>query len=180
MEGDTRLVYRSASQGLKVQAVAVFSVLVLLGTTCASYRIATRYGLSPADGGVLRPVWQRWSLALGLLAMAAAFAVGMGVYGARYVDRIEWLAPSRQFRIRTLGWPARTYLVAAGARVQLRSRRDVSVPGEPLNHGIRVDAPWLQLQLERPGPCLILDLQGWLSPEPDLRQQFTQAFGHRL
>ena len=172
--------YRSATQGVKVRGVMLFSLLVLLGTAYAGYQIGTTFGLSPADGGQLKPAWERWSLALFLLAMAVAFVAGMLVYGERYVDRIGLNEASGQFLLHTLGPLAKTYVLAQDDVIRAEQRRDKSEPWAPWNDGISIDAPWLSLRIKGRDSFLILDQQGWFTPVPELQSRIAGLLGYPM
>ena len=62
------------------------------------------YGIRPADGGVLAPLWQRLAWALFLWAFGFGFLAGMWLYGTIYVSSLWFDETAKTLQVRTLGF----------------------------------------------------------------------------
>ena len=131
--------------------VNVFLILAGLALVGVGVNVARTYGLSPFDGGVLRPLGQRLALGGGLALFGLAIIAGMQYYLSRYVvtmtregDDIHLVTASRFFG-RDHSFPASDTqgITAHSGRAWIPTR------------GIRVDAPWLTLRVARRGRFII-------------------------
>jgi hypothetical protein len=126
-------------------------VLIWLG----EWTIRT-YGLTPVEGGVLRPLMQRVLLGGSFIAAAVAMIVGFVVYLHCYVARIEEHDEDDGFRL-TVIWPF-------GSRQRTVQPDDVA--GASYNHGFSraggmvVNAPYFSLRLRGRRLPFIIDEQG--------------------
>ncbi len=140
-------------QARKVRALTWAFLLVACGTSWAALGLAESYGLSPGDGGVLRPPGERYAMASTVAALGLLPALGMLGYGRRYLTSI--VRTGDRIELETLG------LFGSGRRLE-------AVPGD-LSGGERhagkvrgprsVDAPWLTLGLAGHRIPFVVDLQ---------------------
>jgi len=102
--------------------------------------LSQTYGLSPGDGGVLRPPVERWSMAIGIALLGLAPFLGMLAYVRLYITGL--VRARGKLDVTVLGLFARTTrqfdLTDAGAA----RRHDGRVQFD-----ISVNAPWITLWL---------------------------------
>jgi hypothetical protein len=126
-------------------------VLIWLG----EWSIRT-YGLSPVEGGVLKPLVQRVLLGGSFIAAGVAMIAGFVVYLHCYVARIEEDTAGGGFRLTVL-WPF-------GGRQRTVMLDDVAAysynVGFSRAGGITVNAPWSGLRLHGRRLPFIIDEQG--------------------
>lgn len=88
-------IYHAARQATKVRWLYGFALAVCLGCLYWGYDLSQTYGLSPGDGGVLRPLAQRLAWGGFVALFGLLFAVGMLVYTRIYIGRL-WLSQATQ------------------------------------------------------------------------------------
>lgn len=116
------------------------------------------YGLTPVEGGVLKPLWQRILLGGSMIAAGVAMIVGFVVYLHCYAARIEADDAGDGFRV-TVIWPF-------GRRARMVGADDVAGSGYNVGIFMSVDAPWSSLRLHGRRLPFIIDEQGDF-PDPD-------------
>jgi hypothetical protein len=137
-------------QARKVRIVTWASALWCIGWLYWATDLSQTYGLSPGDGGVLRPPLQRWAAAAIVALIGILPFAGMAIYARLYVVRLE--RERADLRVTVIGFftPAtRTHPVTdvGGSRKhrgELRLRTSVN-------------APWMVLRIA--GRPYIIDLQ---------------------
>lgn len=157
-------------QARKVRWAFWFGVLWVIGWFYWANDLAHSYGLSPGDGGVLRPVEQRLTAAGILVLIGILPFIGMVIYVRRYVVRLTRLGD--MVTLTGIGWPvpARSWPTAAFAQGREYDGR--------LNTVIHnVDAPWLTLKID--GRSYIVDLQAEHVDRPELARLLRDAKGAR-
>jgi hypothetical protein len=160
------LIYISGKQLIKVRFIMTLALVCAVWAVIAGVGLAQNYGLSPGDGGVLRPLAERLAWGVGVAVLGLAFAVGMDLYGRQYAARIYYQEKERKLRIETLRW--------WGFASECRPVLDLT--GRKHNHGQlntgehSVDAPWCFLYFRNRSFPIILDLQGQFS-DPTLAGQ---------
>jgi hypothetical protein len=152
------ILYSAGRQVWKVRAVMWFLLGVGLAFVGWGINLVQTYGLSPGDGGELRPLAERlaWGVGVGLLGVLVI--AGMDLYARLYVARID-VAPDGELEVVTLrywGSALRTLPAAEIVRSKLHTGRF-----EPLTQG--VNAPWYFITLRHARFPLILDAQGQFS-----------------
>lgn len=110
------------------------------------------YGLSPVEGGVLRPLVQRILLGGSFIAAGVAMIAGFVVYLRCYVARIEADDAGEGFRI-TVIWPF-------GRRTRMVGPDEVARSSYGDGRTMNVDAPWSSLRLRGRRLPFIVDQQG--------------------
>jgi hypothetical protein len=112
--------------------------------------LSQTYGLSPGDGGALRPTLQRWTMALSTALLGVAPFAGMVAYVRLYVTRL----------VRARG---KVDVTVLGLFAPTTRRFDLTDIGPARSHhgrlqtDISVNAPWITLWIKwRP---YIIDLQ---------------------
>lgn len=154
-------IYRGGWQLTKVKGMMVFSALCAAGALYWGWDLFTTFGLRPADGGVLAPLWQRLAWALLLAGAGLAFVIGMWAFGRRYVTRIRYDEAADRLGVGTLEFLATRETFYPASDVAGSDYRH----GELEGSGVR--APWYRLQLKSRRSPLVLDGQG-VFPDPPL------------
>lgn len=160
------LLYRAGRQLWKVRFVMLLSLAAALLSLYAGYRLFQTYGLAPADGGVLAPLWQRaaWGVTVG--GLGVGFAVGMWFYGRNYVSQMTLLAEGSRVRLKML-----TFIGSTTAEIPLSDFKGAGYHEgkfcDPRTGRLMVDAPWLAVRATGRRFPLVLDLQGEI---PDARK----------
>jgi hypothetical protein len=133
-----------------------FALATLGGALYWGIDLAQTYGLSPGDGGELRPLWQRLAVALLVVGLGAVFPAGMWLYGRLYVARIDHDPEANKLHLYTVRF--------VGSRRHVVDLADV---GATKHHAGRLDtgehwvsAPWRSVRLAGWRLPLILDAQG--------------------
>lgn len=136
----------------------VWFLLVLTGALAAwgvGYGVVllNTFGLRPADGGVLAPLWQRVAWLVVLWALGLSGFVGMLVYARCYVARLAYDDAAGALHVRTVLPPARVVPVGEvlGGR-HYRGHVDGLTTG--------VDAPWQTLNVRGRRLPYVIDVQG--------------------
>lgn len=113
--GGLTAVYHADWQGKKVMGMLWFSIAVCLGCLYWAYDLSRTYGLSPGDGGVLRPLGERLGWAGVVAAFGLTFAVGMIAYARKYIHGVWLDGSAQQIRFETLRlWGAARFSVPPG------------------------------------------------------------------
>ncbi|MDX2287770.1 MAG: hypothetical protein NW217_02985 [Hyphomicrobiaceae bacterium] len=146
------IIVRNDWQAKKVMALMWLMVAVAVGASIVGWLIFASHGLSPADGGVLRPVGERLAFGGFVAALGLGCLYGMMVYGSVYVAgmqregdaiTVETLTPfgrrARRFTVGDFG-PATFH------RGKLQAR-------------VSVNAPYLTLPVTGWMLPLVVDLQ---------------------
>jgi hypothetical protein len=147
-------VYRAGWQLTKVKGMMLFSAVCAAGALYWGWDLFTTVGLRPADGGVLRPLWERLAWGLGVAGLGVAFLAGMWVYGRMYATRIRYDAAADALHIGTLEFLATREKVYPASAVLGSSYHHGRIEGSGVN------APWFTLQIEGRNLALIVDAQG--------------------
>jgi hypothetical protein len=157
-------IFRAGSQETKVRFVMFLSLACAGGALYWSVDLVQHYGLAPADGGALAPLWQRIAWGVGVAALGVSFMAGMWVYGRYYVAEICRVPDSRRLRLRTVTFFGSELHEIDPAEMSVGKRHagqlttfDVSNPLLVKQH---VQAPWRAIHLKGRRWPLILDLQG--------------------
>ena len=74
---DPTLLFHAGRQALRVRFIMLLSLASAAGALYSGVDLVRYYGLAPADGGVLRPLWQRAALGLFVAGLGVAFLYGM-------------------------------------------------------------------------------------------------------
>lgn len=149
-------VYESRTQGKKVLGLLWFSIAVCLGCLYWGYDLSQTYGLSPGDGGVLRPLAQRLAWGGFVALFGLVFAIGMLVYAKIYTNRV-WLDDGAQQVV------FETLRLWGGARFRVPPQDILGSryhAGELYTESHSVNAPFYFVRLRGHKLPLILDGQG--------------------
>jgi hypothetical protein len=144
------VIVENRRQARKVRILFWVIALYCAGMLYWAYDLAQTYGMSPGDGGVLRPAGERGIVSALIAALSVAPLVGMVLYVRRYVIRL-----SRDADTITV-----TVLGVLGTRTWTCTRADVSRATEHrgrLTLRTSVNAPWITLRIA--GRRYIIDLQ---------------------
>jgi hypothetical protein len=165
------LIFTAGKQLRKVRFIMWLSFFLAIWAVWAGIDLSRHYGLSPGDGGVLRPQAERLAWGIGVGFLGLAFAVGMDIYGRRYVAQIfaSGAEPHTQLRVETLRWWGRHSLIVPASDVT-----GITQHHGKLNTGDHnVNAPWFFLYLKGRRFPYIVDLQGKFS-QPELAQRLLK------
>ncbi len=160
-----RLVFDSARQGRKVWLLTWFAAAGAVATLYWGWNLLRTYGLSPGDGGVLRPLGQRIALGAFVGSLGPMFFGGMLVFNRHYVDRITRLGVDR-LRIRMMGLFLRREYDVAISEAKFGEVRGRYNPNDLLGlvntlvSGFVIDTPFRTVRVPFRRWPVILDLQG--------------------
>jgi hypothetical protein len=149
-----------------VRAVLWFALLACLACLKWGYDLSQSYGLSPGDGGELRPLAERlaWGGFVALLGLL--FAGGMLLYAQLYINRVWFDEPKQMLVFETLrAWGAGRFQTAVKDVMGSRYHAGALDTGKHT-----VNAPWYFIRLRGRRLPLILDGQGLL-PQPTLAKR---------
>ena len=153
--------YRAGAQVLKVIGLTVFAVACAVGAGWWGLDLGHSWGLAEVDGGVLKPLWQRVALGVGVALLGLSFPAGMLAYGSHYVVSLDLEDRGRLLRIgRVAPFPALRLpvdQVKIGDKVNTGHGGEFSLVHSRLRS---VDAPWLWVEIRGWRWPLVLDLQG--------------------
>jgi len=147
-----RVLFENRWQAKKTRWLTWGLIACTAGCLYWAWLLAHTYGLSPGDGGVLRPLHQRLMMA-GFVALIGVLpTAGMWVFNRRYLTRIE--RDEDKVALTTLG------LLFRSTRVFRLS----DFAGTGYHHGqmsgrISVNAPWMALRVAGVWPPFVVDLQ---------------------
>lgn len=112
---------------------------------------AQSFGLSPGDGGVLRPPGERWGVAAILATLGLLPGLGLAVYMRRYIVRL--VREGDTAHVTVLGvWKARER-----SRPLSAFEGGDAHAGRMSAGGVSVNAPWITLRID--GRRYVVDLQ---------------------
>ena len=147
-----QVIFESHWQALKVRIITGATALWCAGWLYWAYDMSQTFGLSPGDGGVLRPAGERWALAAFLALIGIAPLAGMAVYARLYVTRL--CRDGQQVVVTIIGLVRpRTFSVPLAAVAKATSHQGRT----PFYSRITVNAPWITLRIA--GRPYILDQQ---------------------
>ena len=133
----------------------MFWVLIVAAAAMgvAGVNIAMSWGMNPADGGVLKPLPERLAFGGGMVALALALLVGMGIYVARYVVSVRSLGGRLYIRTANLfGGAEREFDVNDVQALEFRS-------GKTVTYKANVNAPWKKMRIRGMKLPFIIDMQ---------------------
>jgi hypothetical protein len=160
-----RLVFDSARQGLKVWLLTWLMAAGAAATLYWGWDLLRTYGLSPGDGGVLRPLGQRIAMGAFVGSLGPIFFGGMLVFNRHYVDRIMRLGADR-LRIRMMGLILRREYDVSISEAQIGKVRGLYDPNDLLTlvntmvSGFVINTPYRTIRVPFRRWPVILDLQG--------------------
>lgn len=149
-------IFQAGFQGTKVRGFMWFALLVGLGFLYWGFNLSQTYGLSPGDGGVLRPPGERlaWGFGVGLLGVL--LVASMYLYGRLYIGQVLYDEAAGCLTFETLRWWGKANFTVPQA----------DVIGSDYHHGQMqtiyhtVNAPFHFVRLKGRRLPLILDGQG--------------------
>ena len=147
-------------QARKVRAVFWASLLAAALALWGGWAIFESYGTAAADGGVLKPLWQRLLFGGFVAALGLAAAGGMALYISLYALRIEVRGDTVAIATMTpLGRRQREFarsLFGESAYHHGRMHHMTSAGGRG---GLWVNAPWITLRVAGRSLPFVVDLQ---------------------
>ncbi|MEI6670311.1 MAG: hypothetical protein WCP29_19375 [Acidobacteriota bacterium] len=153
--------YRAGFQATKVLAVTALAALCAVGAGWWGLDIARTWGLAEADGGVLKPLWQRVAFGSGVGLLGLAFFAGMLVYWRFYIVSIDVEPDGTTVRLGRLFPVPAVVVKAADLRVGSKIHTgDSGLIGVLAPWRIGVDAPWRSVYIRGWRWPLLLDMRG--------------------
>jgi hypothetical protein len=153
--------YRAGTQVRKIVGLTVFAVACAAGAAWWGLDLGQSWGLAEADGGVLKPLWQRMVLGSVLTILGLSFPAGMFTYWSRYIVRLDLEDGGRTLRIGRLApFPSLRLpveQVKIGDQVQTGHGGEFSLASARMSS---VQAPWLWVEIRGWRWPLVLDLRG--------------------
>lgn len=153
--------YRAGFQGTKVVGLTLLALACAVGGAWWGLDIAQTWGLREADGGVLKPLWERVALGGGLALLGVVFFAGMLVYLRFYIIGIDVEDEGQTVVIRRcVPFPVRR-LPSAHVRISgavHTGEIELVTIFSPQARGVR--APWVSVHIRGWKWPLLLDLQG--------------------
>ncbi len=147
-------------QALKGRLLFWFFVVVAVWCVWGGWEIFQTYGLSQADGGVLKPLWERALFGAFIAAIGLSAMIGMWVYMGMYV--VDLTRHGDRVKIVTLSPLGRQHFEYAtsevGKSAYYHGRVDYGVPSSSAK-GLWVNAPWITLRVVGRRFPFVLDLQ---------------------
>jgi hypothetical protein len=140
--GATLVANDDGGQPRLVRLFTWLCAIFAIGALTWAADLSQTYGLSPGDGGMLRPPVERWTTAIGTALLGSAPFAGMLIYVRLYVTRL--VRARGKLDITVLG------LIAPATR-----RFDLTDVGGARRHDgrfeahISVNAPWITLWIGR-------------------------------
>lgn len=149
-------IYSAGGQLKRVRFFMAVCLIVFLGCTYWGYDLLQHYGLSPGDGGVLRPFGERLAWGLGVFLLGLSLVVAMDMYGRKYIARIFYDPASRCLDVETVRWWGRaTKRYAENDVLRANYHR-----GRLETYDHTVNAPWYYVRFKGERLAHILDAQG--------------------
>lgn len=159
-----KLLFENHRQTLKVRIVLWVAYLAGLAALYAGWSILQTYGLSPGDGGILRPFGERLSFGAIVALLGIALILCMMTFASLYVvklSREKELICIEALPIWGLGRKRYSFDVSEVGEAAYhhgRMKRGVTTSaGSTLFQNI--DAPWITLRIAGKRLPFILDLQ---------------------
>src|SRR5262245_1059744 len=140
--GSTLVANDGGGQVWMVRVLTWLFAIVAVAALIWAADMSQTYGLSPGDGGVLRPPVERWAAAFLVALVAIAPFAGMLVYVRLYVTRL--VRTRGKVDITVLGLFARTTRRFDLAEIGAARRHDGRFESD-----ISVNAPWITLWIAR-------------------------------
>jgi hypothetical protein len=158
-------IYRAGWQRIKVRAVMAGSLVALAVSLYFGIDFAQTYGLSPNDGGELKPLPARLAMGGVVISLGVAFAAGMWLYGRQYAARIEFDPAKKQLHLYTVScfWDD-DHVIDLASVGESRYYEEITGISSP-----NVYAPWTSVRIKGWRWPLIIDQQGKVL-HPELMQ----------
>lgn len=156
--------FENHRQTLKVRIVLWIVFLVGLAALYAGWSTFQTYGLSPGDGGVLRPFGERLAFGAGIALLGCILVVAMMLFATLYVVTLSRNDDRISIETLTALGIGRSHHsfdisdVGEAAYHHGRMSRGI-VPGEQSSLFQSIDAPWITLRVAHRRLPFILDLQ---------------------
>lgn len=166
LPSDPLVLVANTHQARKVRWFFWACLVFLAGFLYWAWDLSQTYGLSPGDGGVLRPLDQRLLAAGILLVIGLLPVLGMIIYLRRYVAGLAW--QGEEVLVTGASWPA------GQRRFPLSSfepGRDHDGRLYTITHW--VNAPWSTVGID--GRTYIIDLQAEHVDRDGLGRMLTEA-----
>lgn len=146
------VIFENRRQAWKVKGIQLLFIGWAIGFLYWAWSMSETYGLSPGDGGVLKPAADRYLMALLLAVIGIVPLAGMIVYTRLYAVRIE--RQDNAVLVGTIGWLSPAWRVHGVADFNRSSHNEGRMQGR-----VSVHAPWISLYVAGSRLPYIVDLQ---------------------
>lgn len=172
-----KTLYRAGRQLIKVRLMMFLTLLCAIGGVWWGIDLARTYGLSPGDGGVLKPLSTRLVVGAIVALLGIGFAAGMWFYGRCYVAKVELDTDANLIYLYTV-----TFLGNSRHRYDLKEIEGLVSPKSSVINaanllgevrGLSVNAPWQNIRIAGKRLPLILDEQGEVTDPEMLKALFS-------
>lgn len=172
-----KTLYRAGRQLIKVRFMMLLTLMCAIGGIWWGIDLARTYGLSPGDGGVLRPLSVRLAVGAIVALLGISFAAGMWVFGRCYVAKIELDTDGKSLYLYTVN-----FLGNSRHRYELEEVEGLVSPKSSVidaasllgeMRGLSVNAPWQNIRIAGKRLPLVLDEQGEVTDPEMLSALFS-------
>ena len=160
-EQEPELIFENKWQAVKVRFVFWLLLLAGIGGLWAGWSIILYFGLSEADGGVLRPLWQRLLFGGSIALLGGTVAYGMWIYVHLYVLRMSLQGNTVTMQVMApFGRSEKVYDASDLGEGAYHEGKIFDLDEHNRRHAVpRVDAPWITLKSRGQFWPYILDAQ---------------------
>lgn len=150
-----RAIYDVGPQLRKVRLMMIFSLLCFAGAVFGGYVAFYTLGRNPADGfgGQLAPLAHRLGAAVGIIALGAAFFIGMFIFGRFYVAQIFVSEDEQTLRFRLVG-------PFSHPRLDISVKEVIGWTFREGHYDAGINNPWTAVRIRSRRWPLIVDAQG--------------------
>jgi len=160
MPAEPEVLLENRRQAIKVRLVFWAMLVAAALAAWGGWSIFESYGLSPGDGGVLRPLWQRLALGIFVAGLGFAAAGGMALYLSLYALGIERRGDRVTITTMTaFGRRHREFALCELGESAYHHGRIGHVTPSGGSAGLWVNAPWITLRAAGRRFPFIIDLQ---------------------
>ena len=171
------IIVESYHQAFKVRVVFWFLLVCGVLALWGGWVIFQTYGLSEADGGILKPFWQRMAFGGFVAGLGLAFAGGMWLYINLYALNISRDGDLIHIITMTpIGHRNREFPISDIGESAYYHGRVNHVPASGASGGIWVNAPWITLRARGHRLPFIIDMQAELL-ETDMLRMLAEGGG---
>lgn len=172
------VLFKNRYQARKVQIVLWVSLAVCALAFYAGWEIFKTFGLSPGDGGILRPISQRIAFGAFVASLGAAFASAMMLYASLYVLRVKRDGDDITFETMSpwgVGTKTHQYTPSQIGKSRTHKGRSIVPRFDGSLLAMRVNAPWKSLYVHDRRFPFLLDLQAEQINEPAIRKLWKET-----
>ena len=137
------MLFENRRRALKVRLVVWAVLLASLAMVWWGWDLSQSYGLSPGDGGMLRPPLERYGVGAAVAGLGLLFGLATMLFATHYATRVR--RDGDRVAVETLG------PLGLGTRTREHAVSQVEAyrynHGEMRGGGRKVEAPWMSLRI---------------------------------